>query len=148
MQIRQQVPSLASVFGAVEIAVAVGRLRVPGRYIDVPGVQWIDHDVVQHHLSRTAQMSQTRPTGAVVSRKVNRARAGAEKNAVGILGVESQTADTAAVWPKRLPLLGRRQSGGKGKQQEQNATDANPRMHGQYDHTLPNPNGSRLTRWF
>src|SRR5260370_3989621 len=105
MQVRRHFPPFAAVLGTKEVTVTVGRLRVPRCDVDVPGVRRINDNVVENHLRGRAQKGPPRPTGATVAGKIESAGAGAEKNAVGILGIKSQTTDTAALGAQRLPLL-------------------------------------------
>src|SRR5579859_2815224 len=105
MEVSDNFPTLASVFAAIQVAVAAGQLRVPCGDEDIPGICGIDDDVVQHHLGRVAGPGKARPACALVRGKIKTARAGTEKNSVRIFWINGQAAHGAAVRTNRLPWL-------------------------------------------
>jgi hypothetical protein len=74
----------------------------------------------------------------MIARKVHYAGTGAEKDAVGIVGIKGETADSSAVRAQRLPLLPR-ESRAKHENHKQNVVDANPhpKAHERSDQTFP-----------
>ncbi len=104
MEIGDRIPAAPAVAGAEHIAGGRG-IHAPRGHIHDLGVVGIDHDVVEHHAAGSPQVREAGPRRAAVAGKIETSRAGAEKDAIGVVGIVRKTADIAAVGAHGPPLL-------------------------------------------